>query len=108
MKEFESDIFFSFYSQENLFDNNQRLCGKLYVSNSSGIKIKFINLANPLEMFSALLNQNPKSFAVYGQTSDGKRFTASQCYSNNSNTNFTQGSFSTQKGEILISTLFFG
>ncbi|MFX4236447.1 HEPN domain-containing protein [Aliarcobacter butzleri] len=108
MKEFESDIFFSFNSQENLFDNNQRLCGKLYVSNSSGIKIKFINIVSTLEIFSALLNQNSKSFTVYGQTSDGKRFTASQCYSNNSNANFTQGSFSTQKGEILISTLFFG
>ena len=37
MKEFESDIFFSFDNQENLFDNNLRLSGKLYVSNSNGI-----------------------------------------------------------------------
>ena len=50
MKEFESDIFFSFNSQENLFDNNQRLCGKLYVSNSSGIKIKFINIVSTLNI----------------------------------------------------------
>ncbi|MDN5095741.1 HEPN domain-containing protein [Aliarcobacter butzleri] len=108
MKEFESDIFFSFYSQENLFDNNLRLSGKLYVSNSNGIKIKFIKLANLIEIFSTLSNQNPKPFTVYGQTSDGKRFTASQCFSNNSNTNFTQGSLSTEKGEILINTLFLG
>ena len=108
MKEFESDIFFSFYSQENLFDNNLRLSGKLYVSNSNGIKIKFIKLANLIEIFSTLSNQNPKPFTVYGQTSDGKRFTASQCYSNNSNANFTQGSLSTEKGEILINTLFLG
>ena len=108
MKEFESDIFFSFYSQENLFDNNLRLSGKIYVSNSNGIKIKFIKLANLIEIFSTLSNQNPKPFTVYGQTSDGKRFTASQCFSNNSNTNFTQGSLSTEKGEILINTLFLG
>lgn len=108
MKEFESDIFFSFYSQENLFDNNLRLSGKLYVSNSNGIKIKFIKLANLIEIFSTLSNQNPKPFTVYGQTSDGKRFTASQCFSNNSNTNFTQGSLSTEKGEILINILFLG
>lgn len=108
MKEFESDIFFSFNNQENLFDNNLRLCGKLYVSNSNGIKIKFIKLANLIEIFSTLSNQNPKPFTVYGQTSDGKRFTASQCFSNNSNTNFTQGSLSTEKGEILINTLFLG
>ena len=31
MREFESDIFFSFDNQENLFDNNLRLSGKLYV-----------------------------------------------------------------------------
>lgn len=108
MKEFESDIFFSFNNQENLFDNNLRLCGKLYVSNSNGIKIKFIKLANPVEIFSALSNQNPKPFTVYGQTAEGKKFTASQCYYNNSSINFTQGSLSTEKGEILISTLFFG
>ena len=85
MKEFESDIFFSFYSQENLFDNNLRLSGKLYVSNSNGIKIKFIKLANPVEIFSALSNQNPKPFTVYGQTAEGKKFTASQYYVNNPN-----------------------
>lgn len=108
MKEFESDIFFSFNNQENLFDNNLRLCGKLYVSNSNGIKIKFIKLANPVEIFSALSNQNPKPFTVYGQTAEGKKFTASQCYVNNGNINFRQGSVSTQKGEILINTLFLG
>jgi hypothetical protein len=108
MKEFENDIFFSLDSQANLFDNNQRLSGKLYVSNSNNIQIKFINLANPLEILNAFSNQKPKPFTVYGQTSDGKRFTANQCYMNNGNINFTQGRLSTQRGEILISTLFMG
>ena len=108
MKEFQADIFFGFYSQENLFDDKTRLCGKLYVSNTNGIKIKFINLTNPLEIFIAFSNQNPKPFTLYGQTSDGKRFTASKCYSTNSSSNFALGSFSTKKGEILVDTLFFG
>lgn len=45
---------------------------------------------------------------MYGQTAEGKKFTASQCYVNNGNINFRQGSVSTQKGEILINTLFLG
>ncbi len=109
MREFESDIFFSFDNQENLFDNNLRLSGKLYVSNSNGIKIKFINLSTPIEIFIICLNQNQKPFTVYGQTAEGKKFTASQCYNNNDTINIIQGSsLSTKKGEILISTLFFG
>lgn len=108
MRGFESDIFFCFNNQENLLDDKQRLSGKLYVSNSNNIHIKYISLANPMDMFSALTNQNTKPFVVYGQTSDGKRFTAHQCYMNNGNMNFSNGSLSTQEGEVLISTLFLG
>lgn len=108
MREFESDIFFSFNSHDNLLDDKQRLSGKLYVSNSNNIHIEYISLANPIELFKDLSNQNPKSIVVYGQTADGKKFTANQCYMNNSNMNFTQGSFTTKKGNIFISTLFFG
>lgn len=108
MREFESDIFFSFNNQENLLDSNKRLSGKLYVSNSNDIKIEYINLANPMDIVCALSPQASKPFIVYGQTSDGKKFTAAKCYMNNGRINFTQGSLTTQKGEILISTLFFG
>ena len=110
MREFESDIFFSFDNQENLFDNNLWLSGKLYVSNSNGIKIKFINLSNPVEIFINCLKQNQKEkpFTIFGQTVEGKKFTASQCYNNNDTINIVQGSLSTKKGEILISTLFLG
>lgn len=108
MKEFESDIFFSFYSQENLFNNNLRLCGKLFVSNVNNINIKFINLNTQSEISSFFSNESINSFTIYGQTSNGKRFTASQCYIKNSSNNFTQGSLSTKIGEILIGTLFLG
>ena len=108
MKEFESNIFFCFNNQENILDDKQRISGKLYVSNSNDIHIEYISIANPIDIFSALTNQNPKPFVVYGQTSDGKRFTANKCYMNNGNMNFSKGSFSTQKREIFISTLFFG
>ena len=108
MEEFESDIFFSFNSQDNLLDDKQRLSGKLYVSNSNEIHIEYISIANPIDILSALSNQNTKPFVVYGQTSKGKRFTANQCYMRNGNNHFTQGSFAIKKGEILISTLFLG
>lgn len=108
MKEFESDIFFSFNNQENLLNDKQRLSGKLYVSNSNEIHIEYISITNPMDIFGALTNQNPKPFVVYGQTSDGKRFTANQCYFRNGNMNFSKGSLSIKKGEILISTLFLG
>jgi len=108
MREFESDIFFSFNNQEDLLDSNKRLSGKLYVSNSNDIRIEYIKLANPMDMFHALSPQASKPFVVYGQTSDNKRFTAYQCYSRNENFNISQGSFLTTKREILISTLFFG
>lgn len=108
MREFESDIFFSFNNQEDLLDSNKRLSGKLYVSNSNDIRIEYIKLANPMDMFNALSPQGAKPFVVYGQTSDSKRFTAYQCYSRNKNFNMSQGSFLTTKGDILISTLFFG
>lgn len=108
MREFESDIFFSFNNQEDLLDSEKRLSGKLYVSNSNDIRIEYIKLANPMDMFHALSPQASKPFVVYGQTSDSKRFTAYQCYSRNENFNMSQGSFLTTKGEILISTLFFG
>jgi len=108
MKEFESDIFFCFNNQENILEAKQRLSGKLYVSNSNDIHIEYIDIANPMDILSAFTNQNPKPFVVYGQTADGKKFTANQCYMDNSNMHFTQGSFSTQKGKVLISTLFFG
>lgn len=108
MREFESDIFFSFNNQEDLFDSNKRLSGKLYVSNSNDIRIEYIKLANPMDIFNALSSQASKPFVVYGQTSDSKSFTAYQCYSRNENFNMSQGSFITTKGEILISTLFFG
>jgi len=108
MKEFESDVFFCFNNQENILDDKQRLSGKLYVSNSNDIHIEYMSVANPMDMVNAFSNQNIKPFIVYGQTSDGKRFTANQCYIKNGNINFSQGSFLTKKGEILINTLFFG
>jgi len=108
MKEFENDIFFCFNNQENILDYKQRLSGKLYVSNSDGIHIEYISIANPINILANFSNQQPKPFIVYGQTADGKKFTAHQSYLNNSNMNFTQGSLFTQKGEVLISTLFFG
>ncbi len=108
MREFESDVFFSFNNQEDLFDNTKRLSGKLSVSNSNDIRIEYIKLANPMDIFSALASKSVKPFVIYGQTSDNKRFTAFQCYSRNENFSMSQGSFPTTKGEILISTLFFG
>lgn len=108
MKEFESNIFFCFNNQENIRNDKQRMSGKIYVSNSNDIRIEYISVFGPIDILSTLTNQNPKPFIVYGQTAEGKRFTASQCYMNNNNMNFTQGSFPTQKGEIFISTLFLG
>lgn len=108
MREFERDIFFTFNNQEDLLSSEKRLSGKLYVSNSNDIRIEYIKLSNPIDMFHAFSPQGAKPFVVYGQTSDSKRFTAYQCYSRNENFNMSQGSFLTTKGEILISTLFFG
>ncbi len=108
MKEFESDIYFCFNNQENILDDKQRLSGKLYVSNSNNIHIKYIGLANPTDIRNALTNQNAKSSVLYGQTSDGKRFTAHQCYMKNGYINFSESSFLIKKGEVLIGTLFFG
>ena len=64
MREFESDIFFSFNNQEDLLDSNKRLSGKLYVSNSNDIRIEYIKLANPMDMFHALSPQASKPFVV--------------------------------------------
>ena len=67
MREFESDIFFSFNNQEDLLDSNKRLSGKLYVSNSNDIRIEYIKLANPMDIVFALSPQSTKPFVVYGQ-----------------------------------------
>jgi len=102
MKEFESDIFFSFDTKDNLFDIKQRLSGKLYVSNSKGLYIEYISI--PI----TLTNLNIKPFIIYGQTFDGKRFTANQCYITDKNIDFSKDSLLIQKEKVFISTLFFG
>jgi len=108
MKEFESDIFFCFDNQENLFDSKKRFSGKIYVSNSSNIHIEYMSLGNPIEIFTALSNENSKSFVVYGQTANGEKFTASPCYMQNSNINFKVDSLPIKKEKMLVSTLFIG
>jgi hypothetical protein len=108
MKEFESDIFFSFGNKNSLLEIEHRLSGKLYVTNSNQIHIEYINILNQIDIFGDLSNKNNNPFTVYGQTSDGKRFTAYQCYKRNGTTNLSKDSISTYKGDILIGTLFFG
>ncbi len=109
MKEFESDVLFSFTLIDGFLDKSKLFTGKLYVSDLDGIYINYTSTANnPLEFFGNLSEKEISLITVYGQTVSGKKFTAYQCHKENSNANLANGSFITKTEDIKVSTLFFG
>jgi len=102
MQEFECDVIFSFNLINNFLDTDNLLNGKLYVSNKNDIYIHYIDNLH--------LN-NEKDFmkiTVYGQTAKNGKFTAHNCYKENSVMHIKTDSLSIVSTDIKISKLFFG
>ena len=110
MKEFESDVLFSFNLIDEVIDTTNLLSGKITVSKDD-IYIQYTSIINnPIEVFEKVFKRDTqiKYITVYGQTIKGEKFTAYKCKIENCYSNLASASIMTNTENITIGTLFFG